>query len=59
LGALIFMEWRSDEMEIDAEPAWTMDDGAEQARRVRNAEALTDCMNRLGARRREGGGGLR
>ena len=57
----LYLEWFSDyngrvviesgsyEMEIDAEPAWTMDAGEEQAQRVRNAGALTDFMNRLGA----------
>jgi hypothetical protein len=37
------------EMEIDPEPAWKMNAGDEQAQRIRNAEALTDFMNRLGA----------
>ena len=37
------------EMEIDSEPAWTMDEEEEQAQRLRNAEALTNFMNLLGS----------
>jgi hypothetical protein len=43
-------------LEIDAEPAWTMDEEEEQAQRVRNAEALTNFMNRLGSIVAEAGG---
>ena len=45
----VVIESASFELEIGAEPAWTMDEEEEQAQRVRNAEALTDFMNRLGA----------
>lgn len=37
------------EMEIDPEPSWKMNAGEEEAQRIRNAEALTDFMDRLGA----------
>lgn len=37
------------ELEIDPEPAWTMSSEQEQAQQIRNAEALTDFMNRMGA----------
>lgn len=37
------------ELEIDAEPAWMIDAAEEEEQRIRNAEALTDFMNRLGA----------
>jgi hypothetical protein len=45
----VVIESGSFELEIDAEPAWTMDADGQQAQRVRNAAALTDFMNRLGA----------
>lgn len=45
----VVIESGSFELEIDAEPAWTMEEGDEEAQRIRNAEALTDFMNRLGA----------
>jgi hypothetical protein len=45
----VVIESSAYEMEIDDEPAWTMDAEEEQAQRVRNAEALTDFMNRMGA----------
>jgi hypothetical protein len=45
----VVIESGSYELEIDPEPAWTMDADEEQAQRVRNAAALTDFMNRLGA----------
>jgi hypothetical protein len=45
----VVIESGSYEMEIDTEPAWTMDAEEEQAQHLRNAGALTDFMNRLGA----------
>jgi hypothetical protein len=45
----VVIESGSYELEIDPEPAWTMDAEQEQAQRIRNAGALTDFMNRLGA----------
>jgi len=57
----LYLEWFSEyngrvviessgyELEIDAEPAWTMSEEDEETQRIRNAEALTDFMNRLGA----------
>lgn len=45
----VVIESGSYELEIDAEPAWTMEPGDEEAQRIKNAEALTDFMNRLGA----------
>lgn len=57
----LYLEWYSQrngrvvvessafELEIDPEPAWTMDAEEEQAQHLRNAEALTDFMNRLGS----------
>lgn len=45
----VVIESGSFELEIDDEPAWTMDAEEEEAQRIRNAEALTDFMNRLGA----------
>ncbi len=45
----VVIESGSFELEIDAEPAWTMAAGDEEAQLIRNAEALTDFMNRLGA----------
>ena len=45
----VVIESSSYQLEIDAEPAWTMSEGDEEAQRIRNAEALTDFMNRLGA----------
>lgn len=44
----VVIETSGFELEISPEPAWTMDAEEEQAQRVRNAEALTDFMNRLG-----------
>ncbi len=45
----VVIESGSYELEIDAEPAWKMAAGDEEAQRIRNAGALTDFMNRLGA----------
>lgn len=57
----LYLEWFSEsngrvvietsnfELTISPEPAWTMDEEEEQAQRVRNAEALTKFMDRLGA----------
>jgi hypothetical protein len=45
----VVIESASYELEIDAEPAWEMTEGDEEAQRIRNAGALTDFMNRLGA----------
>lgn len=45
----VVIESGSYQLEIDAEPAWTMQEGDEEAQRIKNAEALTDFMNRLGA----------
>lgn len=45
----VVIESGSFELKIDTEPAWTMDAEEEEAQRIRNAEALTDFMNRLGA----------
>lgn len=57
----LYLEWFSEsngrvvietsnfELTISPEPAWTMDAEEEQAQRVRNAEALTKFMDRLGA----------
>lgn len=45
----VVIETSSFELEISPEPAWTMDAEEEQAQHLRNAEALTDFMNRLGA----------
>jgi hypothetical protein len=51
----VVIESGSYELEIDAEAAWSMDDEEERAQRFRNAEALTDFMNRLGATVAEAG----
>lgn len=45
----VVIEASSYELEISPEPAWTMDAKEEEAQRARNAEALTDFMNRLGS----------
>lgn len=45
----VVIESGSFELEIDAEPSWKMADTEEEEQRIRNAEALTDFMNRLGA----------
>lgn len=45
----VVIETSGFELEISPEPAWTMDAEEEQAQRVRNAEALTKFMDRLGA----------
>lgn len=45
----VVIESGSYELEINAEPEWKMAAGDEEAQRIRNAEALTDFMNRLGA----------
>jgi hypothetical protein len=45
----VVIESGSFELEIGAEPAWTMEEGDEEAQRIRNAEALTSFMDRLGA----------
>lgn len=45
----IVIESAAFELDIDPEPAWTMDKADEEFQRTRNAEALTRFMDRLGS----------
>ncbi len=59
-GNSIYLEWFSVtngrvvieaahyQLELDAEPAWTMSDADEAARQAASAEAMTDFMERMG-----------
>lgn len=59
-GNSLYLEWYSItngrvvieaahyQLELDAEPTWTMSDADEAARQAANAEAMTDFMERLG-----------